>query len=311
MKTKKRIKNILLIAALYIFLMFFININFAANTATVSTETAKLRKEPSTTATVLELVSMGEEVEIIEKQGEWYKVIYQKITGYIREDLLQVNAQENETTTASENGEENQENNKLEIEQQEEQPTEVQSTEEQPAEEQAVESQPVEVQNEEIVENEIGTYKVIKQSIIKIIPLITSLDLRQMNVEENVVVTDVINNWAWITTSDNINGWVRIENLEKVNDNTTLEIENQTITQQEADNTDTTQTSASSQTIKTMYVNSQVVNIRKNPNTTAEVLERLELNTAVTVISEENGWYKVEVNEKEGYIAKTLLSDTK
>ena len=45
----------------------FINICFAANTGKITTETARLREQPQTDAKVLELASLGDEVEIIER----------------------------------------------------------------------------------------------------------------------------------------------------------------------------------------------------------------------------------------------------
>ena len=61
----------------------------------------------------------------------------------------------------------------------------------------------------------------------------------------------------------------------------------------------------------TKYVNSTTVNLRKEANTDSEKIMSLALNTAVEVISEENGWSKVKVGEKEGYISSSLLSEKK
>ena len=212
MKTKIKIKNILIITVIYMALMFFINVNFASNTAKVITETAKVRKEPSTTSTVLELASMGEEVQVIEKQGEWYKIVYKKITGYIRGDLLEVKEEVVETSTSSEEKQEPENEQPVSEEPVNEKPENEQQTNEQPAE-----TTPEENKDKKEFEN--GKYKVTKQSIIKVVPIITSLDLKQVNEGEEVIVSQVINKWAWITTSDGINGWIIIENLQKVEEN--------------------------------------------------------------------------------------------
>ena len=63
--------------------------------------------------------------------------------------------------------------------------------------------------------------------------------------------------------------------------------------------------------IKTQYINSQTVNLRKEANTSSQILETLTINTPVDVYAEENGWSKVIVNDVEGYISTALLSDTK
>ena len=60
-----------------------------------------------------------------------------------------------------------------------------------------------------------------------------------------------------------------------------------------------------------MYANSATVNVRKEASKEAEIVEQIKLNTEVSVLSEENGWSKITVNGKEGYIASNLLSDKK
>ena len=59
---------------IYIEILLFINISFADNMGKIITETARLREQPQTDAKVLELASIGEEVEILEEIDEWYKV---------------------------------------------------------------------------------------------------------------------------------------------------------------------------------------------------------------------------------------------
>ena len=63
--------------------------------------------------------------------------------------------------------------------------------------------------------------------------------------------------------------------------------------------------------IKTKYVNSTTVNVRQEANTSSTIVTTVSLNTEVQVYSEENGWSKVKVNDKEGYISTSLLSDIK
>ena len=84
MGIKRNIKNIFVLTVLGISSMFFINSSMAATKGTIKVETAKLREEANLECKVLELISLNEEVEIIEKTGEWYKVKYDDITGYLR-----------------------------------------------------------------------------------------------------------------------------------------------------------------------------------------------------------------------------------
>ena len=94
MKCKKNIRNIMAFTILSITTMFFINTSFAANIAKVNVETANLRETADKEAKVLKQLSMNAEVEVIEKTGDWYSVKSGDVTGYIRQDLLTVEEQE-------------------------------------------------------------------------------------------------------------------------------------------------------------------------------------------------------------------------
>ena len=60
-----------------------------------------------------------------------------------------------------------------------------------------------------------------------------------------------------------------------------------------------------------MYINTETVNLRSSADRTSTIVVQLAINTKVEVVSEENGWSKVSVNGKEGYILSSLLSATK
>ena len=94
MKSKKNIKSILVMAIICIISLFFINMSLAANTAKISVETANLRQEPNEDSKILELLSLNDEVEVLEKQENWYKVKAKGITGYLREDLITLDQNE-------------------------------------------------------------------------------------------------------------------------------------------------------------------------------------------------------------------------
>ena len=62
---------------------------------------------------------------------------------------------------------------------------------------------------------------------------------------------------------------------------------------------------------KTLYVNTPTVRLRKEASTSSEIITTVSINTAVEVIAESDGWSKVKVNGKEGYISSSLLATTK
>ena len=101
MKSKKNIKSIVLFAILGIVALFFINMSFAANNAKINVETANLRETADAEGKILEQLSLNDEVELVEKSGEWYKVKANDITGYIRQDLLTVKEEVTDNNTTN------------------------------------------------------------------------------------------------------------------------------------------------------------------------------------------------------------------
>ena len=115
---------------------------------------------------------------------------------------------------------------------------------------------------------------------------------------------------------------MRIEKLEKIeenntdttqNVNTSTESKTETTTEvkQETSNNNESKNTTTNNTTKTMYINSQTVNLRESANTTSKIITQLSINTEVKVISIENGWSYVEANGTKGYISEDLLSTAK
>ena len=293
MKSKMNIRSIILVAILSLSSLLFINMSFAANTAKVKVETANLREQPSQDAKILELASMGEEVEVLEKSGDWYKVKYKNITGYVRSDLIEVaqttSANVETVSATTDNNEETKTENVTNTEK-----SETEST-------------------ENIAQ--VGKYKMTKETMLKITPLLNALDVQILKVDEQLQVTKILNNWAYVTTSDGTQGWVRMERLEQVKEESTTSTQaNQTQETLQAPEATTETTGSQEQTknlnIK-MYVNSQTVNLREKADKTSGIVSQLEINTEVNVISKENEWCYVEVNNKNGYVSESLLSTSK
>lgn len=283
MKSKMNLKSIVIMAAVGIVSLFFINMSFAANTAKVNVETANLRETPDENAKILELLSVNEEVEVIEKVGDWYQVKAKGIKGYLREDLITVKEESEATKNETENKEvEEAENNETEAK---------------------VESSEVESQEKEIG---LGKQKVTENTKLKIVPVINATNIIEVKENEEVEVIEIINGWACIETQ-NTKGWIRKEKLKKEEPKTEQEETKPEETVQE-----TTQVQEQKPTvIKTLYVNSTSINVRKEANTSSEIIANLPVNTAVEVIAENNGWSQVKFSGKEGYILSTLLSAQK
>ena len=72
MNKKKIIKSMLIIVFICIFNLFFMNYSsLAATTGKINVETARLRREANANSEIVELISLNEEVEILQQAGEW------------------------------------------------------------------------------------------------------------------------------------------------------------------------------------------------------------------------------------------------
>ena len=268
MKRKRNIKSIVLLAALGIATLFFINISFASTNAKVNVETANLRESADENSKILEQLSQGQEVEIVEKSSDWYKVKVKGMTGYLRQDLLTVeekNTVNANTTTSSEE--------KAEVETTKNEETKTTDTDEK-------------------------SKIIVEDTKLKIVPSINATDIIEVKKDEEVIITETINDWVCVQTKTT-KGWIYKEKLISKEDK-----------KEEKQTTEQNQVVEESK-LKTLYIGSESVNLRKEANTNSEVVTKLSLNTAVDVYAEENGWSKVKVNGNEGYISSSLLSEKK
>ena len=295
MKSKQKIVSIIIA----FIILLFANISLGAGTATITVETARLRESPSQNASILELISLNEEVEVLGQEGEWYQVRYNGITGYLRNDLLKVTNQNTDNTNAGTN-EGNTQNTDNTADTSNTTTNETTSNEIN-----------TNVQNENTnQETEIditGKYTVSTDTNLKIVPLINALDTGTLKANNEVEIVELINKWAYVS-NDTIQGWVRYDNLAKKEQSTEQPQEQENTTEPQEQPEQEIEGQSSTQ-IK--YVNTQTVNVRKEASTNASIVTQININTEVEVLSEESGWYRVRVNGVEGYVATTLLSDTK
>ena len=332
MKSKRPIKSIVLTSIAIIVIMLFVTVSFAADTAKVSVETARLRKEASEDSTILELISLGEEVEILGQSGNWYQVEYKGITGYLRNDLIQVDGEtqsngsetatsgetvdtsataQNNTQTGNEAGTTSENNPQAENANNLTGTENTESTEPQNTTGEQANGDTTTTGTTDTTENEedlTGKYQFTQDVEIKITPLINSLTVSSVKSGDTIEIQDKVNDWV-LVSNENIQGWARFNILSKVEETdqnqvlTTENIAQTTPETQEQPETQEPQT-------KTMYVNSQTVNVRSAASQEASVVTQLSINTQVTVISEQNGWAEVTFNGGNGYIASNLLSET-
>ena len=275
MKSKMNIKSIFVMAIISLASLLFINISLAANTGTINVDVANLRETADAESTILEQITLNQEVEIVGEEGDWYQVTYNHITGYVSKELVTVNSNPESTEDNNQVSENTAEENSEKVETTTEEGTDTNSTE----------------------EITLGEYKISEDIRLKLIPSINATDVIELKKDETVTVTEVMNGWACVETQTT-KGWLRKDKLKK---DEPVEETVEEVPEEPAQETP----------IKTQYVNSTTVNVRQEANTSSTIVTTVALNTEVQVYSEENGWSRVKINNVEGYISTSLLSDSK
>ena len=281
MKSKMNIKSIFVMAIISLASLLFINISLAANTGTINVDVANLRETADAESTILEQITLNQEVEIVGEEGDWYQVTYNRITGYVSKELVTVNSNPETTEDNNQVSENSTQENNTVAENTTEEGTETDSTE----------------------EITLGEYKISENTRLKLIPSINATDVIELKTDETVTVTEIMNGWACVETQTT-KGWLRKDKLKK--DEPVQEVVEEPAVEETPEEAPAQETP-----IKTQYVNSTTVNVRQEANTSSTIVTTVALNTEVQVYSEENGWSRVKVNNVEGYISTSLLSDSK
>ena len=292
--------------ALYVLLIITVAIFVSttiskAKTVEITTETLNLRKEASTESNIVALISIGDECEVLEEEGDWYKVKYKDYTGYISKEYTKV-IENNEETTS------NNEEEKVDINKQNSKENVDNSTENN--------DNSTTTQNDPIITRE---GKISKKTEVKIVPLISSSNIANLEKNTKVTLTSEVNGWIYIQT-DTISGWIRKNNItiqeSSNNDESTEDNSEDTQTDNKVDNDqklnedDNKEDTTATFEEKTMYAK-DYINIRKEPNTSSEAIMVVSPNTALKVIGEEGDWYKVSTSDGEAYVSKDVVSDSK
>lgn len=84
----KKTFKIMAICAVVITIIAY-NVVIAA-TGKVNENNIRMRKEPNTTSAIITNLYKNDEVEVLEKTGDWYKIKYEGKVGYMRSDLIDI-----------------------------------------------------------------------------------------------------------------------------------------------------------------------------------------------------------------------------
>lgn len=267
----KYIKKILILSAMLIALE--ISAVYAVE-GTITTDGVRVRKGPSTDTAIVTSLNKNAKVEILEETNGWYKIIYTatgNFEGYIRKDLVMASGP---------------------IEAMPGTPVPTIEPTIAPTDEPGTIETPAQTEKPKV--NLLGDRLLSSESNIYILPALTSSVKDTAKKNTQVLVLEVAGNFAYIKYGNNY-GWVRVESLQE------------TKTKPQPNNTGNT----TQQTERVGYINVTQAIVRQSATTASAMVTALNLNSEVTIIGEENDFYKVRINGSECYIAKRLISNTK
>lgn len=283
----KKIKLLLEILFLCLFIQIILMSKSCALVGTVSTETIRLRKEASTNSTIVELISEGEQVEILAEENDWYKVKYKGMTGYLSRQYVKVKNTQKETPKVTPTPA----------------PTPQESTPE-PSVQPTVTPTPEPQPTTKPEQGQINTNKKVEQTEkLYILPLINYSSIGKITTKDTIHLLQIVNNWAYVEVNGKY-GWVIEERL--INKEETTPVDTQPVSEPEKEPVEPKQEEP-----KIVYVKVDQANFREEAKNDSEVIQTLKQNAKLEVIETAGDWTKVKYNQKEGYIATKLLSDTK
>lgn len=189
-----------------IIILSVINISYG-KTATVNTDTLKVRKEPNTDCAVVGLLSIGDEIDVLDQSGEWYKIKYEDMTGYVHRDYINISGSDkpnnntvsqNVVNTTNENTVTNQISNETTNNTVTNQISET-NTISNNIIDNTISNQVIDnniIDNTEIEQNDIQT--LTNDTNIKILPLLSSSTIGNIKKGSSVIVISEVNNWKYI-----------------------------------------------------------------------------------------------------------------
>lgn len=272
-----------------------------AKTGTVNTQGLNLRDGATTVDTnILKKLDKGVTINIIEETSDWYKVSYEDLTGYVKQEYVDVNPETSTGTTTGETG--------IQVEQ----------------------------ECKMISDAKVYALPLINSSKISNISNGTKVTIISETANWKYIQTDSISGWVIASKVQGnkakpVSAPIQDEQTQESNEtsqnnavegNTTTQEpevpasseENQTAEQNTTSNSNLVNDNEQTSIVTfpaTMYVNVDAVNIRKGPSTETERVTSVGINTPVTVRGEEGEWYKVEVSDGSGYMKKEFLSKTR
>lgn len=294
MKRKTLLITILIITITSV-LLIVSNFSFAASQGEITASSVNFRSQANSSSDVIGSLSKGATVTIDGEEGNFYKITYNSKQGYVSKQFVK--------TTDSSN--QNESDNKS---------TSATNT----ATSATTSSTESLTEEEAIKKNEVT---VNSDTTIYVLPLLNSTKVGNFTKNGKVTLVSINGKWAYVRGSSK-SGWIDKEVLSSQTvylpqgTEETSGVESNSSNENTATNETNSSTnsdkSVDNSSTKTMYVNTDAVNIRKEASTTSTIINSAEKNTAITVTGTSGDWSKVKTSSgAEGYILSKYLSANK
>ena len=291
------VKKGLRVATLMLVILALLTSSVLAVTGTVTGSTVRIREKASSNSPEVSAATKGEKVEIIGEEGNWYQVKFEKVTGYISKDYVDTDEAVTTTTTP------------------EPEPEPAAPEPESPVVEEPEPEQPEQAQEPEVPETTepVTTVETPNYEESQIITFEHDTNLRYLPTFSSRV-NGTATSGATYTVKASLNNWVKVVNetgsgwvLKNAIEGSVVDTpvtpsvdENNAPSLDETPNTEVE--------VSKGKVNVDSARIRKSPD--GEILESLKQGTEVTILGEEDGWYRISTEKYEScYIAKRLITE--
>lgn len=304
-----------------------------------ATKNAKLKKTIEESSITLEIIPKGDEFEILEEEGNWYRVNYKKIKGYVKKELVEITSSDDNEKNTKESSQETKENsntsnqlakednnhNEQSQETKEDNTNTVDNTIKEETGTNTVDNQvanPVSAPttNEGANIKEGSKVFIVSETKLSVRPLVNSMPIETAKQNEQGTVINIANGWVYLSINGK-NGWLRKEKLAVQKQEETVPTSapvEETPKKEEENKPEPSETTKQEETPKetstenkTAYVSSDGLNIRKEASTESEIVDVLGKNAKVTIVKDDGTWCKITYKNTEGYAPKKYLSDEK
>ncbi len=288
----KKVLNLLTL--IFIAILIMTSSSFANIGTVKDSDFLNVRESPSTSSNIVTVLPENASFDILEDEGDWYKIKYQDYTGYVSKQYVSISENTINSDVPAKSNAEGIVNKDSKI-------------------------YVLPLLNSTVLGTVNSSAKVLvvtitgKWAYIQTDTISGWIFTDNINETEETNVADTNNNENnsdvnnnEIDNSAEINNNVDDQNVNSNNDNN-----NDDSTENVNNNSDNSSNEDNTSYPKTMYVNVDAVYIRASTTTESDIVASIGLNTPVTVNGEDGDWYKVNVTDGSGYMMKKYLSETK